>query len=359
MRERFIELDGLRGLAALAVVVYHMANAYDTFYPGAEPSPVSVWWGMFGVQLFFMISGFVILMSAQRAERPSDFAISRVSRLYPAYWIALILSIVVSLVFRVPHEPLSWTDRLLNFTMVQRWFLVPNVDDVYWTLAIEMQFYVMVFGLLLLTRARLTPRVVRMVTTLWIAIALGVALWASPAAHGVSPQLVPTPVKLVLNAVLAEWAPLFGTGVFAYLARTRQAHRALAVGSGVLAVLIAGLLNDWVYASVVAAMVVCFLVVAFRPATRWLRWRPVQWYGRISYSLYIGHSIHGVVVMHLLMPWVGRVWSMFIAFGAVSLIAWAIHEVGENRLSRLAKAHLLSLRARARTRTHPREEVTQ
>ena len=348
MRERFHELDGLRGLAALAVVVYHMANAYDTFYPGAEPSPISVWWGMFGVQLFFMISGFVILMSAQSADKSSDFAISRATRLYPAYWVALILSLVVSLAFTVPHEPMTWTDRLLNFSMVQRWFLVPNVDGVYLTLAIEMQFYVMVFGLLLLTRARLTPRTVIVATATWVALALAVAIWASPSAHGVSPQLVPTAVKVVLNASLAEWAPLFGTGVFAYLARTRQAHRALAVGSGVVAVLIAGLLNDWRYASVVAVMVLCFLVVAFRPATRWLRWRPVQWYGRISYSLYIGHSIHGVVVMHLLMPWVGRVWSMVIAFAVVTLIAWAIHEVGEVRLSRLAKKGLLSLRARGR-----------
>jgi len=85
--------------------------------------------GMFGVQLFFMISGFVILMSAQSADKSGDFAISRVTRLYPAYWVALILSLVVSLVFTVPHEPMTWTDRLLNFSKVQRWFVVPNVDD--------------------------------------------------------------------------------------------------------------------------------------------------------------------------------------------------------------------------------------
>lgn len=212
MRERFHELDGLRGLAALAVVVGHMANTYDTVYPGAEPSPISVWWGKFGVQLFFMISGFVILMSAQSVDKSSDFAISRVTRLYPAYWVALILSLVVSLAFTVPHEPMTWTDRLLNFSMVQRWFLVPNLDGVYWTLAIEMQFYVMVFGLLLLTRARLTPRTVIVATATWVALALAVAIWASPSAHGVNPQLVPTAVKLVLNASLAEWAPCSAQG---------------------------------------------------------------------------------------------------------------------------------------------------
>lgn len=344
MDSRFRELDGLRGLAAVAVVLYHMTSSYDSFFPGADPSPVNIWWGMFGVQLFFMISGFVILMSAGRARRPSDFAISRVSRLYPAYWVALSLSFLVTLAFDVPHEPLLWWQVVLNVTMVQRWFLVPNVDDVYWTLAIEMQFYVMVFLVLVLTRCRLTPRVVTGIAAVWVVVAVAVALWASPVAHGLDPQLVPTPVKLILNITLAEWAPLFVTGMFAYLGRERRHFRPLAAGSGALAILVAGLLNNWTYASVVAAMVVVFTIVTLRPRSPWLLWRPVQWYGRLSYSLYIGHSIHGTVIMHQVMPFVGRLWSMVIAFPAVTLIAWGIHELGEERLSRAFKGLLLARR---------------
>lgn len=345
MSERFHELDGLRGLAALAVVIYHMTSSYDTFFPGAEPSPINVWWGMFGVQLFFMISGYVILMSANRVRRPSDFAISRVSRLYPAYWVALILSIVVSWAFAVPHEPMTWLDRLLNFTMVQRWFFAPNVDHVYWTLTIELQFYVMVFAMLVLTRCRLTPRTVTITVLAWVSVAVAVAIWASPYAHGVNPQLVATPVKVALNVVLAEWAPLFGAGMFTYLGRRDPRFRPAAVALGVVAAVLAGLLNNWAYAGCVAAMVAVFMIVAFRKRTGLLLLRPVQWYGKISYSLYIGHSIHGTVVMHLTMPLLGRVGAMVVAFGAVTLIAWGIHEVGEVRGTRALKRFLTSRRA--------------
>jgi len=72
---------GLRGIAALAVVVGHFTGTYNTRYPD-DPAPIFDFpAGAFGVQLFFMISGFVILISAERARVPTDFVISRVSRL--------------------------------------------------------------------------------------------------------------------------------------------------------------------------------------------------------------------------------------------------------------------------------------
>ena len=60
---------------------------------------------------------------------------------------------------------------------------MPNVDEVYWTLAIEMQFYVLMFLLLVATRCRVTPRVVAGASGVWVAIGLAVAVWAGrPAA---------------------------------------------------------------------------------------------------------------------------------------------------------------------------------
>lgn len=85
LTSRFRELDGLRGIAALAVVLSHFTGTHNLRYVD-DPAPLfDAWWGGFGVQLFFMISGFVILMSAERARRASDFAIARIARLYPAY----------------------------------------------------------------------------------------------------------------------------------------------------------------------------------------------------------------------------------------------------------------------------------
>ena len=349
--QRFRELDGFRGIAALAVVLSHFTGGFDSRYAGTAdhaPTPFEAGWGAYGVQLFFLISGFVILLSARRAKTPSDFVISRVSRLYPAYWIALIVSIVITVQTNMPHTQMRWTDRLLNFTMIQRWILVDNVDNVYWTLAIEMQFYVLIAALLWLTRNRLTDRLVRIIGVSWLLVALAVAIWAFPASHGLDPQNVATPVKLVLNATLAEWGSLFVAGMFAFIARSTS-RGWLWVGLA-MAVSVTNAYLLETPGTAIAVSIVCamFLFVAMRRETRVLKWAPIQWYGKISYSLYIGHQITGYALMHVIEPIVGRWLAMGIAFVVVTLIAWGIWKLGEQLGSKSLRSGLLALRARIR-----------
>lgn len=99
---RFRELDALRGPAALVVVLYHLTTFMGDGPGLGGPPAVSIWWGEYGVQLFFLISGFVILLSARRTLRPSDFVISRVSRIYPVYWIARTAASALLLVVAAP-----------------------------------------------------------------------------------------------------------------------------------------------------------------------------------------------------------------------------------------------------------------
>lgn len=343
-QRRFTELDGFRGLAALGVVVSHFTTGFDSRYglrsPGDETAPFDGGWGAYGVQLFFLISGFVILMSAQRAKHPSDFVVSRISRLYPAYWIAVTIAIVITIGTNMPHTQLSWTDRLLNFAMVQRWFLIENIDNVYWTLAIEMQFYVLIFLLLLCTRARLTDRVVQIVGMIWLTVSVAVALWAYPTAHGLDPQLVPTATKLVLNATLAEWGPLFVAGMFAFLARERRVSWALPIISAAVAVLNGWLIESTEVAIAVVIIAAVFLFVTMREQTRILTIAPLKWFGKISYSLYITHQLAGFALMHVLLPITGRLMSMAIAFGVVTLLAWGVWWLGEDQGSRAFRALL-------------------
>lgn len=340
MSQRFRELDGLRGLAALAVVLGHFTGTYDLLYPAEPEAPFSATWGAFGVQLFFLISGYVIFMSARRAQRPSDFVISRVSRLYPVYWVALTVSIVLSVAFSVPHTDIGWINRILNYTMVQRWLLVPEVDEVYWTLAVELQFYVLILLMLFVTRCQLNSRIVSVAVAVWLGVATAVAIWAGPFSRGVAPHLVDAPVKIILNVVLAEWAPLFCAGLFAYMARENRRWWSAAVGSGMLSVIVAIILHSPIYAVHVLVVVLVFFFVIMRAQTRILLWGPIQWYGKISYSLYILHTIPGFVLINQLSPSLGRVPAMFIAFIMVSLLARTLYEVGEARLTGVMRRRL-------------------
>lgn len=342
---RFRELDGLRGIAALAVVFSHFGGGFDDLYPDAPHAFYRFDWGGLGVQLFFIISGFVIFMTARRARRPSDFAISRAARLYPPYWISLVFSSLLILLFPVPGHGVTLIQFIANLTMVQRWFMVDGVVGVYWTLAVEMQFYAIIFALLLLTRCRLSERVVLWGCMAWSVISWAVVLVVAPASAPVA-QDDPRWVKLLTNITVAEYAPLFVLGMALFLARETGRHHSwvvLAIASAAgNAFVLRGLLSG-VQVSAVCAVAA---FVMLRSRTRLLLAPSVQWYGKISYSLYIIHAVPGFILIHHLWPIVGRNVAMVIALAVVSVVSWAVWKYGEQSLGREAKRGLVRLRAR-------------
>lgn len=337
MTNRFRELDGLRGVAALAVVASHFTGGFNSRYVDAPTASFDFEAGAFGVQLFFIISGFVILLSARRATRPSDFVISRVSRLYPAYWLSILVTLVVIWAFSWQFFHLQTWEVLANFTMVQRWFLVPNLNEVYWTLAVEMQFYVVVLALLWLTRCNLSDRVITYLSVAWLTISAAVGIYAHPFASGVNPQLVDLPIRLLLNATLAEYGPLFVFGMLLFISRSNgRMHFALPIAAFV-SILNAWLLHAVLDATIVAGIIAVFLLVAFRKRTRILLAPPLLWFGKISYSLYIIHLIPGDIVIDLTRNYLGRDGAMIAALLVTTLLAWALHTVGEQIASRRFK----------------------
>ncbi|GAA2937430.1 MULTISPECIES: acyltransferase [Streptomycetaceae] len=147
-RPRLRALDGLRLLAALMVAAYHYGGRGGdiTAAWGSSPAvqfPTAHTWfayGPLGVQIFFVISGFVICMSGWGRSLSSFFA-SRVARLMPAYWAAVVL---VTLVFALPvvaYEAVSPSDALVNLTLLQQPLGVDRVLGVCWTLWAEIRFY--------------------------------------------------------------------------------------------------------------------------------------------------------------------------------------------------------------------------
>ncbi len=89
---RIKELDILRGVAAMEVMFSHYTGSYDYQHGLKNSLGFSVTDGNYGVFLFFAISGFVILLTLQNCATALDFAISRFSRIFPAYWAAILLT---------------------------------------------------------------------------------------------------------------------------------------------------------------------------------------------------------------------------------------------------------------------------
>lgn len=145
---RLVEIDLLRFCAALSVVFFHYTfrgAAADALSPVSSAAMSSVFkYGYLGVNLFFMISGFVILMAAFHKDS-REFVISRITRLYPEFWIGCLFTAGVIALWGAPQYQVSLAQFLINLTMVSNLVKVPSLDNVYWTLFIEIKFYFFVF----------------------------------------------------------------------------------------------------------------------------------------------------------------------------------------------------------------------
>lgn len=146
---RMVELDSVRGLAALAVVIYHYFYRYNDIFGHNDIGVDWVSMGKHGVEVFFLVSGFVIYWSLYNVKNPFDFVVSRFSRLYPVYWVSVILTFTLVTVVGLDGRDVSFNEALINLTMLQGFLQVPSVDGVYWTLMIELIFYFWMFILLI------------------------------------------------------------------------------------------------------------------------------------------------------------------------------------------------------------------
>jgi len=294
----FALLDGARGLAALAVVFYHR-GPFPAF-PGVVNAGIS--FGYVGVSVFFVISGFVIWQSALRRADGGprgalEFLKRRALRIYPAYWAGLVLCLAVSLFvlspandripIAIPHwnleyPPYTPADLLstatLTYCIPPFSFHTPNV--VYWTLAVEQQFYLLV-GLLILPVFRR------------VRVPLLLASTAFAAAH----ELGWFGVRTISFYLLPRHWMEFVSGILLFMIVQRSAPRWATVPL-FLALVAGGLAPTWAAGNQngprsLAAAGFALLLLAIYPldgrlAKAW--WlAPVRYLGRISYSLYLIH----------------------------------------------------------------------
>lgn len=144
-------IDGLRLIGAGAVVVQHLFERFDTPWAKALIAPAP---GVFGVVLFFMISGFVIPFSVRNGLDIRDFAIRRLTRIYPVYLVVLALALVAGILNVAPYFKViasaSVGDWIANLLLIQDFTGAKAFYSVSWTLAIEFIWYAIFVALVTL-----------------------------------------------------------------------------------------------------------------------------------------------------------------------------------------------------------------
>lgn len=347
---RLAALDGLRFLAALGVLAYHFtARQTDAWGRDlAEVAPAVAPWAVYtslGPELFFVISGFVILMTAWGRGVP-DVIGSRVGRLFPAYWVA-VLATGALLLFVWPGKHITGDQVLVNLTLLQSMVDVGHVDGVYWTLWVELRFYLLV---VLLAAWGVTRRRV-----LWVA-----ALW--PAAAMLARATGPSELVTLL---VAPYAPLFAAGMALYVIH-RTGHALmpwlLVAGNGTVAVaaLLPSRMESLGRNSVVApdplllalALSGCIglvALVALTPLSRW-RWAGLTAAGALTYPLYLTHEYWGLWIVHLIGGRAPVAVTLATAVAVSLALAWAVNRAVERpfgpRLRRVTTAGCTAVRER-------------
>jgi peptidoglycan/LPS O-acetylase OafA/YrhL len=330
--ERIHQLDGLRGVLALFVVVYHLLAAVPALDPWLRNSLPLLFEGWYAVDVFFVMSGFVMMhvYGKQFAQRLSwsqfsRFMLARVARLYPVHLFAMLVTLLLmapALMAAAHSIFLSFSGRyslgtfMSSLLMLQSpWVGYRSWNYPAWSISAEWHAYLL-FPLLVPLLKRIAWRGAVLTMLAGVSVTLLVYLFAN------DQDQYPTNGMLVLLRVL----PLFITGMALYMLwphvrRVPDALALLAV-AGTLACL---WFSRW---APLAVLLVPLLVLATlrHPLLKTVfASAPLLWLGKISYSLYMTHALVEGFVLSMAMRFIGRHFgaavAQNVALSGVALLA--------------------------------------
>lgn len=284
---RVSELDALRGIAAILVVLYHYTHRFNAKFEMGADVPYFLYFGKYGVNLFFIISGFVIFLTLEKSKNNYDFIVSRFARLFPTYWVCILLTLLTVSVYSLPGWELKLGEVLVNFSMLQ-WFLkIKAVDGVYWTLAVELNFYFFMYILFLYKGLKKIEKVGLAFLTISCLVNL---------AHNYFPSV--SLFGYLWGITLQHYANLFFAGIIFY----QMFNKGVTYKRNLL--IVCCLLYDMLIVGWISSLITVFLFFIFylfvlgrlkRIGNPFL-----LFFGTISYSWYLLHQNIGYAILHWL-----------------------------------------------------------
>lgn len=328
---RVNEIDLLRFFAALAVVLYHYAfRGYAADNLNIMPYPLLApiaKYGFLGVELFFMISGFVILMTAANGSL-KGFIVSRIVRLYPAFWACCTITFALTLVIGAPHFFTNWHEYLVNMTLLSGFLGVPSMDGVYWSLFVEMRFYALVALVLIIKRIHQA----QFFLGLWLVLAI---IYEAFNIHHLR------------DVFIIDYAAYFIAGSIFYLIWSQgltASRTFLIAGSWLLALKISieslegtnkhynTVMNEWAVGIIISVFFVVMMLVALRKTGSFgqMRWIAA---GALTYPFYLLHQKIGFMVFNLAYPTINPHLLFWGVLLAVLLASYGVHIFVEKKLA--------------------------
>lgn len=307
--KRDLTLDVFRGIAAFSVLLFHYTYGYRKYYGHILDPKYDFIYGNLGVQLFFIISGYVIFSSIAGVSSAKNFLFRRFARIYPTFWFCMLVSFFMINAFspwHIENYQLKWTA-----TMIPAFFYSKPIEGVYWTLLYEFFFYIQIALLLFFKQIE---------NIIWWGLLQLVLIW-------VNAFIYPFNEKLSMIANL-EWGMLFFAGILFYKLKNAadKKNRKLHVLIGLCFFSSFLTMHSLAERIVVLLFFILFYLFSFDILNS-LKWKPLVFLGSISYPLYLLHMSIGYIIMNAVRDYVSFSSFIFICIPTIVMIAfaWLVH----------------------------------
>lgn len=316
-RSRILELDALRALAAINLMLFHFTWVYSEKYGFTSELPYLYPYGKYGTQMFFMLSGLVNALTLFRKQSASHYVKSRFIRIVPPFLCVMALNLwLVQWLPLSEHVQVTPASVAANMTMLPNLFGFECIEPVTWTLQIELQFYAIF--LILFSCGFLRKPFWPLMGCLSICAVLGTI------GHRVDPLWLGTPLLHWFNELLiVHYFPLFAMGIFIHLGYLEPKKWWL-YGTGLLfATVVFQGIDPRGASPVVTLGLIGLLIFSQYGWLPVLRVKPLLFISGISYSLYLLHNNLGsVLIYYLNQTGVSSIASVGVATGLTILLAW-------------------------------------
>lgn len=326
------EIDLLRFIAAMLVVLFHYTfrgHAASNYSLNAYPAiaPLTKY-GYLGVELFFLISGFVILMTASSGSL-QKFVASRVARLYPAFWVCCMMTFSAILFFGNDRFAATVQQFLVNLTMLHEFVNVRSIDGVYWSLAVELKFYFLVALVLLFRQIERAE---------WF---LGLWLVAS-----IILEFIPVP--RLRSWLIIDYAPYFAAGAICFLAYSRgwSWSKVFIIGVALVLALLGAMKSieslektfSTAFDIGLIALLTCgifgVMVLVASKKTAFLARRSWLVVGALTYPLYLIHQYIGYMLLNAMHTYMNVYVALCLVVTFMLFMAYAVNRLIEKPFSK-------------------------
>ena len=313
-RDRLLVLDVFRGFAAFSVLIYHLDKTHFPF-------------GFWGVQFFFTISGFVVFMSLENSKNGFFFLTKRFFRLYPTYWLCLILTtLVINFVPTDSFSPIGTKQFVVNLTMISEMLGSQNVDGSYWSLQPELMFYLMIaliFGL------KLNHKII-LIGLFWLLIIF------------INHLFLIEKHFVIIKLLNIRHGGLFFAGMLFYQIHKGNTAKIVYVSLILcyfLSLLVYTRLFDFWGAFTTLSLIYAFFSLFLKQKLIFLTHPYLVFLGSISYPLYLIHQTIGRILLSKLNAFFPFVVSFILIISLLICIAYYIHIFVEKPSSKWFKRY--------------------